>query len=68
MGKQEKSLFMTFLMTPDMANFSGHIHGGSILKLLDRLRRMGRGRLSFQRRLLRHPSDCDDASILPETA
>jgi acyl-CoA hydrolase len=37
MGKQENSLFMTFLMTPDMANFSGHIHGGSILKLLDQV-------------------------------
>src|ERR1019366_2030132 len=37
MSKQEKSLFMTFLMTPDMANFSGHIHGGSILKLLDQV-------------------------------
>ncbi len=37
MSKQEKSLFMTFLMTPDMANFSGHIHGGTILKLLDQV-------------------------------
>jgi acyl-CoA hydrolase len=36
-SKQEKSLFMTFLMTPDMANFSGHVHGGSILKLLDQV-------------------------------
>ena len=34
---QEKSLFMTFLMTPDMANFSGHVHGGTILKLLDQV-------------------------------
>lgn len=33
--KQEKTLFMTRLMTPDMANFSGKVHGGSILKLLD---------------------------------
>ena len=33
--KQEKSLYMTRLMTPDMANFSGKVHGGSILKLLD---------------------------------
>lgn len=32
---QEKSLFMTKLMTPDMSNFSGKVHGGSILKLLD---------------------------------
>lgn len=28
-------LSMTVLMTPDMANFSGNVHGGSILKLLD---------------------------------
>ena len=34
-NNQEKSLFMTKLMTPDMANFSGKVHGGSILKLLD---------------------------------
>ena len=26
---------MTVLMTPDMANFSGKVHGGAILKLLD---------------------------------
>ena len=35
MSEQEKSLYMTILMTPDMANFSGNVHGGSILKLLD---------------------------------
>ena len=28
-------LSMTVLMTPDMANFSGNVHGGHILKLLD---------------------------------
>ena len=28
-------LSMTVLMTPDMANFSGNVHGGAILKLLD---------------------------------
>lgn len=28
-------LSMTVLMTPDMANFSGKVHGGAILKLLD---------------------------------
>ena len=33
--KQE--LAMTVLMTPDMANFSGNVHGGSILKLLDQV-------------------------------
>ena len=37
MSKQEKSLEMTILMTPDMANFSGNVHGGSILKLLDQV-------------------------------
>lgn len=26
---------MTILMTPDMANFSGNVHGGAILKQLD---------------------------------
>ena len=30
-------LSMTLLMTPDMANFAGHVHGGSILKLLDQV-------------------------------
>jgi acyl-CoA hydrolase len=28
-------LTMTVLMTPDTANFSGNVHGGTILKLLD---------------------------------
>jgi acyl-CoA hydrolase len=28
---------MTVLMTPDMANFSGKVHGGTILKLLDQV-------------------------------
>jgi acyl-CoA hydrolase len=28
-------LSMTVLMTPDMANFAGNVHGGAILKLLD---------------------------------
>lgn len=35
MEKQHKTLSMTLLMTPDMANFSGHIHGGATLRLLD---------------------------------
>ncbi|NRA15654.1 MAG: acyl-CoA thioesterase [Oceanospirillaceae bacterium] len=30
-------LVMTMLMTPEMANFSGNVHGGSILKLLDQV-------------------------------
>jgi len=35
----EKSheLTMTVLMTPDMANFAGYVHGGTILKLLDQV-------------------------------
>ena len=28
---------MTLLMTPDMANFMGNVHGGAILKLLDQV-------------------------------
>lgn len=28
---------MSVLMTPDMANFAGNVHGGSILKLLDQV-------------------------------
>jgi acyl-CoA hydrolase len=28
-------LTMTVLMTPDMANFAGNVHGGTILKFLD---------------------------------
>jgi acyl-CoA hydrolase len=30
-------LSMTLLMTPDMANFTGDVHGGTILKLLDQV-------------------------------
>lgn len=30
-------LSMTVLMTPDTANFSGNVHGGNILKLLDQV-------------------------------
>ncbi len=30
-------LTMTVLMTPDMANFSGNVHGGAVLKLLDQV-------------------------------
>ncbi|MDP2562723.1 acyl-CoA thioesterase [Psychrobium sp. 1_MG-2023] len=31
------SLKMTMLMTPDMANFSGKVHGGALLRLLDQV-------------------------------
>lgn len=37
MSKQPKSLYMTVLMTPDMANFSGAVHGGALLRLLDQV-------------------------------
>lgn len=33
----EHALTMTVLMTPDMANFSGNVHGGAILKILDQV-------------------------------
>jgi acyl-CoA hydrolase len=32
-----KSLYMTVLMTPDLANFSGAVHGGALLRLLDQV-------------------------------
>ncbi|MBM82888.1 MAG: acyl-CoA thioesterase [Planctomycetaceae bacterium] len=31
----QKNLEMTLLMTPDMANFSGKVHGGHMMKMLD---------------------------------
>jgi acyl-CoA hydrolase len=31
------SLSMTVLMTPDMSNFSGSVHGGALLRLLDQV-------------------------------
>lgn len=35
MNLPRHQLVMTVLMTPDTANFSGKVHGGTILKLLD---------------------------------
>jgi len=35
MTDRQTTVSMTVLMTPDMANFSGNVHGGSILKILD---------------------------------
>jgi len=35
--QRSHELTMTVLMTPDMANFSGHVHGGTLLKLLDQV-------------------------------
>ncbi len=37
MQLSKHKLAMTVLMTPDMANFSGNVHGGAILKLLDQV-------------------------------
>ena len=33
----QSTLNMSVLMTPEMANFSGNVHGGTILKLLDQV-------------------------------
>ena len=33
----QSELTMSILMTPDMANISGNVHGGAILKLLDQV-------------------------------
>jgi acyl-CoA hydrolase len=35
--RETHRLEMTVLMTPDLANFSGHVHGGALLNLLDRV-------------------------------
>ena len=37
MDTPKHQLAMTVLMTPDMANFAGNVHGGTILKLLDQV-------------------------------
>jgi acyl-CoA hydrolase len=37
MNMPNYELTMTVLMTPDMANFAGNVHGGTILKLLDQV-------------------------------
>ena len=34
---ESHELTMTVLMNPDMANFSGKVHGGALLKLLDQV-------------------------------
>lgn len=33
----KQTLSMSVLMTPDMSNFSGNVHGGTILKFLDQV-------------------------------
>lgn len=35
LSQREKRLTMSVLMTPDKANFSGNVHGGEMLKMLD---------------------------------
>jgi acyl-CoA hydrolase len=37
MNLSAHELSMTVLMTPDMANFSGNVHGGTVLKFLDQV-------------------------------
>lgn len=34
---ERRQMEMSVLMTPDMANFSGNVHGGNLLKLLDQV-------------------------------
>ncbi len=50
MSLQDNTRFlsMTVLMTPDMANLSGNVHGGAILKLLDPVAYGSAGRDSGQ--------------------
>jgi acyl-CoA hydrolase len=36
-GENRRSIVMSEIMTPNMVNFQGHIHGGYILALLDRV-------------------------------
>lgn len=37
-GMQDsRSLIMSEIMSPDKANFSGHVHGGHLMQLLDRV-------------------------------
>ena len=35
--QNNEPIIMTMLMTPEMANFSGKVHGGALLKLLDQV-------------------------------
>ena len=35
--KERHRLSMTILMTPDMSNFAGNVHGGTLLKFLDQV-------------------------------
>ena len=33
----QNELTMSVLMTPDLANFTGNVHGGDLLKMLDQV-------------------------------
>ena len=35
--QDRRSVVMTEVMPPDAANFSGHVHGGYLIQLLDRV-------------------------------
>jgi uncharacterized protein (TIGR00369 family) len=37
MDPSRQELTMSLLMTPDLANFSGNVHGGALLRLLDQV-------------------------------
>lgn len=37
LDKDPREFIMAEIMTPDMANFGGNVHGGTILKLMDRV-------------------------------
>ena len=47
-GLPRHRLSMTVLMTPDMSNFSGNVHGGQVLKLLDQVAFTCAGRYAEQ--------------------
>jgi acyl-CoA hydrolase len=47
-ARDTRRLEMTVLMTPDMANFSGNVHGGALLCLLDRVAFSCASRYSLQ--------------------
>ena len=54
----QSELTMSVLMTPDMANFSGNVHGGTILKLLDQVAYACASRYSVSYTHLTLPTIC----------
>lgn len=46
---QEKTVIMNEIMTPDMANFTGNVHGGFLLSLLDKVAYVCASRYSGQK-------------------